>query len=92
MDNISHKNLTICKLTQTYCPENESFQHSWNHSALAVLLLKLKMYNMKDPKEQEEKATAENANPEVKPHEDSNWNEHQQVDEEGNELDPDDIK
>ena len=47
---------------------------------------------MKDPKEQEEKATAENVNPEVKPHEDSNWNEHQQVDEEGNELDPEDIK
>lgn len=47
---------------------------------------------MKDPKEQEEKASAENANPEVKPHEDSNWNEHQQVDEEGNELDPEDIK
>jgi hypothetical protein len=43
---------------------------------------------MKDPKEQEE----ENAEQQTENTKDSNWDEHQRVDEEGNELDPEDIK
>ncbi|WP_172406487.1 hypothetical protein [Pedobacter sp. AJM] len=50
------------------------------------------MENMRDPGEKDEKATAENVNPEVKPQEGANWNEHQQIDEEGNEIDAEDIK
>ena len=50
---------------------------------------------MTDPKEKDEKAQAQNAgefSPQQTSAEDSNWEEHQRVDEEGNELDPDDIK
>ncbi|MGN7988788.1 hypothetical protein ACTJKC_15670 [Pedobacter sp. 22226] len=47
---------------------------------------------MKDPKEKEEKDENQNINPQEKSTQDSNWDEHQRVDEEGNELDPEDIK
>ena len=50
---------------------------------------------MKDPEEQDEKMLDENArevNEQSKPTEESNWDEHQRIDEEGNKLDPDDIK
>jgi hypothetical protein len=43
---------------------------------------------MIDPKEQED----ENVDQKTENTQDSNWDEHQRVDEEGNELDPDDIK
>jgi hypothetical protein len=50
---------------------------------------------MIDPKEKDEQAASqnqENVNPEPKPTEDTNWDENQRIDEEGNELDADDIK
>ena len=50
---------------------------------------------MEDPKDKDEKAKQENqidANPQPKPSEGSNWDEHQRIDEEGNELGPDDVK
>jgi len=50
---------------------------------------------MEDPKEKDEKAQQENqtdATPQPKPSEGSNWDEHQQIDEEGNELGKDDVK
>ena len=43
---------------------------------------------MKDPKEKEEGTDA----PEKENEEDSNWDEHQAVDEEGNQIEPEDIK
>jgi hypothetical protein len=43
---------------------------------------------MKDPKEQEE----ENVEQQTENQQNSNWDEHQRIDEEGNELDPEDIK
>ena len=43
---------------------------------------------MIDPKEQED----ENVDQTTENTQDSNWDEHQRVDEEGNELDPEDIK
>ncbi|MFD2284994.1 hypothetical protein GJU39_17480 [Pedobacter petrophilus] len=50
---------------------------------------------MIDPKEKDEQVPDQNeghVNPETKPTEGTNWDEHQRVDEEGNELAPDDIK
>ena len=50
---------------------------------------------MKDPKEQDKKSqeqSFEDGKLQPRSTEDSNWEESQQVDEEGNELDPDDIK
>ncbi|WP_293786708.1 hypothetical protein [uncultured Pedobacter sp.] len=47
---------------------------------------------MIDPKEKEERPKEENAEQQDKTGQDSNWDEHQRVDEEGNELEPDDIK
>ncbi|MCZ4225123.1 hypothetical protein [Pedobacter rhodius] len=50
---------------------------------------------MKDPKEKDEKAETQNSrdiSPEDNTNEASNWGKHQRVDEEGNELDPNDIK
>jgi len=43
---------------------------------------------MKDPKEKEQ----ENVEQQAEKAQDSNWDEHQRVDEEGNELGPEDIK
>lgn len=47
---------------------------------------------MVDPKEKELQPQEENVEQQDKTDQDSNWNEHQRVDEEGNELEPDDIK
>ncbi|TDQ11030.1 hypothetical protein [Pedobacter metabolipauper] len=50
---------------------------------------------MTDPKEKDKQAqqsTDETAEQKSKNTQDANWDEHQQVDEEGNELDPEDIK
>jgi len=47
---------------------------------------------MADPKEKELQPQEENVEQQDKTDQDSNWNEHQRVDEEGNELEPDDIK
>ncbi len=50
---------------------------------------------MTDPREKDEQAQDQNkgnVHPENKTNEETNWNENQRVDEEGNELDPDDIK
>jgi hypothetical protein len=50
---------------------------------------------MKDPKEKNEPAEDQHKEPEQQQDEgtrDSNWDSHQRIDEEGNELDPDDIK
>ncbi|WP_412469172.1 hypothetical protein [Pedobacter sp. KLB.chiD] len=47
---------------------------------------------MIDPKEKEERPEEENVEQQDKTEADSNWNEHQRIDEEGNELEPDDIK
>ncbi|MFF5381033.1 hypothetical protein [Pedobacter suwonensis] len=47
---------------------------------------------MVDPKEKELQTQEENVKQQDKTDQDSNWNEHQRVDEEGNELEPDDIK
>ena len=61
----------------------------------ALLLWKLKNKNMTDPREKDEQAQDQNkgnVHPENKTNEETNWNENQRVDEEGNELDPDDIK
>lgn len=50
---------------------------------------------MKDPKENDDQtqdANGEAAQQQSDNNENTNWDEHQQVDEEGNEVDPDDIK
>ncbi|MCX2492243.1 hypothetical protein OQX63_02085 [Pedobacter sp. PF22-3] len=47
---------------------------------------------MIDPKEKEAQPQDENVEQQDKNGQDSNWNEHQRIDEEGNELEPDDIK
>lgn len=47
---------------------------------------------MIDPKEKETEAQDENVERQDNTDQDSNWNEHQSIDEEGNELEPDDIK
>ncbi|WP_186462409.1 hypothetical protein [Pedobacter suwonensis] len=47
---------------------------------------------MADPKEKKLQPQEENVEQQDKTDQDSNWNEHQRVDEEGNELEPDDIK
>ncbi|WP_406827116.1 hypothetical protein [Pedobacter sp. KACC 23697] len=47
---------------------------------------------MTDPKENEAQKQDENVEQQNKTGQDSNWNEHQRIDEEGNELEPDDIK
>jgi len=47
---------------------------------------------MIDPKEKQAEAQDENVEQQDNTGQDSNWNEHQRVDEEGNELEPDDIK
>jgi hypothetical protein len=47
---------------------------------------------MIDHKEKEAQMQDENLEQQNKTGQDSNWNEHQRIDEEGNELEPDDIK
>lgn len=50
---------------------------------------------MKDPKEKNEPAEEQRKEPEQQQDDsarNSNWDSHQRIDEEGNELDPDDIK
>jgi hypothetical protein len=47
---------------------------------------------MIDHKEKEAQPQDENLEHQNKTGQDSNWNEHQRIDEEGNELEPDDIK
>ncbi|SDF65633.1 hypothetical protein SAMN05421827_101110 [Pedobacter terrae] len=47
---------------------------------------------MIDPKEKEAESQSENVEQQDNTDQDSNWNEHQRIDEEGNELEPDDIK
>jgi hypothetical protein len=48
---------------------------------------------MKDPKEKDDQQQQDQNNgTQREPARDSNWDPHQRIDEEGNELDPDDIK
>lgn len=50
---------------------------------------------MTDPKEKEqpeEQQHTKDSGPETDTTKDSNWDKHQRIDEEGNELDPEDIK
>jgi len=66
-----------------------------NQSAAALLLFETNHTTMKDPKEEEvnkQAGNAEDANPQEKADQDPNYDEHKQVDEEGTELDPGDIK
>ena len=67
---------------------NISFQLQRTISRLNLLSVYTNPKNLKDPKEQEE----ENVEQQTENTQDSNWDEHQRVDEEGNELDPEDIK
>lgn len=47
---------------------------------------------MLDPKGNEDQLRDQNVKPDDETIQDSNWDEHQRIDEEGNELSPDDIK